>query len=47
MSCIKRYLDHLYYDKICKKSYDELIEEGMTPEEIECVRNIFENEESQ
>ena len=45
MSYTKRYLEDLYYNKICKCTYQELIENGMTPYEIEYIKNMFENEE--
>lgn len=45
MSYTKRHLEDLYYDKICKFTDEELIKEGMYPETIKYIKNLFENEE--
>lgn len=45
MSYTKRYLEDLYYDKIRDRNDEELIDEGVDPGLIECVRELFETEE--
>lgn len=45
MSCTKRYLDDLYWDKIYNHTDEELIKQGMDPDLIEYVRYLFESEE--
>lgn len=45
MSYVKRYMDDLYYDKVRNRMEEELIEEGIDPEDIKVLIDIFETEE--
>lgn len=45
MSNMKRYLEDVYYNKILEGKTDELIANGMPPEEIEDIRLMFEEVE--
>lgn len=45
MSRIKRYVEHIYYDMILEGRVQELIKEGMSLDEINQIRQLFERDE--
>ena len=45
MSRIKRYVEHIYYDMILEGRIQELIKDGMSLDEINQIRQLFESEE--
>lgn len=45
MSRIKRWLDDVYYKKILEGKTQELIDEGMSREEIDEIRQMYEEAE--
>lgn len=45
MSRIKRYVEHIYYDMILEGRIQELIKDGMSLDEINQIRQLFESGE--